>query len=551
MICYRVRLFLWMFGLIFCHLPSTHAQTPKKAPQEHRIAFLFAHNDAGGRAKRLYYAVSDARKMRDVLIQVAGYRDRDIFLVLEREADYVQKVFDQIKHRIHALKRNQPKASITLWVYYSGHARNGEFYLGETSLSFEALRSFLRSSGATLRLAFLDTCDAGRFLHTKGLAHRKEGIRIPHLNTYATKGEAILTSTGSRENAYEDLKLRGGIFTHYLATGLRGAADLDHDERITLHELYSYAYHRTINRTIFAQAGLQSPHFHTNLSGTGQIILSHSKQTNTQLHFHPSLAGHFFLWDAKGNLYADFYKQNGEPLRLAMTSGLYKLQWRHKKNAFLVQLQLQPEQIFHLGLQHKNLAYANQYLRRGAKTEHTDPSKATASRQQTPSQEMPLDWKHLKEEVPLAERSLELLLGANSAAFVGGSAFLGGAIGLRYPFFALRLGAWTTSVDVQKLPTPQIYLDLRVEGGYSGHWERWTFFVGGYLGGGLLLQDTHRELAASAAFQTGATASLGLWLDPRWGMALQGDLGVDFGYLGEEWRASLRWSALFALRHRF
>jgi uncharacterized caspase-like protein len=46
----------------------------------------------------------------------------------------------------------------------------------------------------------------------------------------------LIRSASDGEAAQESKELGGGSFTHYLLTGLRGAADFDH--RISLDEAY-------------------------------------------------------------------------------------------------------------------------------------------------------------------------------------------------------------------------------------------------------------------------------------------------------------------------
>ena len=53
------------------------------------------------------------------------------------------------------------------------------------------------------------------------------------------EGDVYITSTGPNEPAQEWEALGGGLFTHHLLSGLRGAADRDTDGRVTLFEAYS------------------------------------------------------------------------------------------------------------------------------------------------------------------------------------------------------------------------------------------------------------------------------------------------------------------------
>ena len=75
------------------------------------------------------------------------------------------------------------------------------------------------------------------------------------------------------EPAQESVELGGSVFTHYLVSGLRGEADRDGDGRVTLTELYAYAYRKTVLRTGTADT-LQHPAIQLELSGAGEIVLA-------------------------------------------------------------------------------------------------------------------------------------------------------------------------------------------------------------------------------------------------------------------------------------
>ena len=61
-------------------------------------------------------------------------------------------------------------------------------------------------------------------------------------------GRVILTASDSTQFAWEGNQVIGdtanSLFTHFLVEGLKGEADLDGDGRITVDELYDYAYER-------------------------------------------------------------------------------------------------------------------------------------------------------------------------------------------------------------------------------------------------------------------------------------------------------------------
>jgi uncharacterized caspase-like protein len=55
-------------------------------------------------------------------------------------------------------------------------------------------------------------------------------------------GTAFLLSSKSEEFSLESQGLRQGIFSHYLIEGLKGQADTNRDNLVSLEELYSFVY---------------------------------------------------------------------------------------------------------------------------------------------------------------------------------------------------------------------------------------------------------------------------------------------------------------------
>jgi len=520
-----VKVLVWLTFVLFSFLSFAKAQT--RGP---RVALLIAHNKAGKRAKPLRYAVSDAYKFRKVLIQVSGYQRRDIFLSLNQSATQVKRVFRRVKKRIRILRRRYPGRKVVLLVYYSGHARNGQFFLGRTSLPFTALRRFLKHSGASLRLALLDTCGSGRFLKTRGIKLRKKSFHIPYLNTHSTKGEAIITSTGDRENAYEDLKLRGGIFTHYIATGLRGAADRNRDGLVTLEEIYAFVYSRTINRTVFAHSGPQKPHFQNNIQGTGQVIISSLRKQLAKLHFRKQLKGQFFIWDHQRTLYAGFRKRNAKPVRLALRPGRYHIQWRYGKRIFSSRVRLYKDQIFYLGKKQGRLVYFRALTRRGS----SPPSDASA-------------WLSLEEAEFTSPLHLTLSGGTSSALSMGGQLAGGARLGLEGGFWAVQFGAWGFSLlfkddNQQEFSSSQLFIDAQLAFGTRFQWGALSLFTGGYLGVGWLVQHLNVQPRSGFILLAGVLAHPTYWFSPSFGIVMPIRLGMEAGPKSEQWQMQFAWS---------
>ena len=98
----------------------------------------------------------------------------------------------------------------------------------------------------------LDSCFSGNFIRTKGGSREK-----PFLvdDSSVVQGHAYLSSSSETETSQESDAIQSSYFTQALVTGLRGAADANMDGRVSLNELYYYAFNQTLSQTETASAG--------------------------------------------------------------------------------------------------------------------------------------------------------------------------------------------------------------------------------------------------------------------------------------------------------
>lgn len=126
-----------------------------------------------------------------------------------------------------------------------------------------------------------------------------------------------------------------------------------------------------------------------------------------------------------------------------------------------------------------------------------------------------------------------------------------GMAGIRHRYFAFFLGAWGTSVPFDAFSYTQFGLELRLEGGYSHQWGRFSLFGGVYTSLSLLLQDVNQLVQPTPLFHGGATLSLGVWLSPHWGLVLGGDVGLVPHTVNTQFRVTLNGGARLGFRYRF
>ncbi|MCA9517685.1 MAG: hypothetical protein KC635_22250, partial [Myxococcales bacterium] len=159
-----------------------------------------------------------------------------------------------------------------LFVYYSGHADAQALHLRGTRLPFSRLKALAKGVGAEVSVFVVDACRSGGLTRVKG-ATPAPPFAIEVHDRIDSEGLAIITSSAEGEDAQESDRLKGGIFTHHLVSGLLGAADASGDRRITLSEAYRYAYAQTLRATSETRA-VQHPTYAFTMKGRRELVLT-------------------------------------------------------------------------------------------------------------------------------------------------------------------------------------------------------------------------------------------------------------------------------------
>ncbi len=120
-------------------------------------------------------------------------------------------------------------------------------------LSMDTVRKILDERIKSKRAVFfIDSCYSGeaggRTFSRSDVATRNITISEKFLEQLSGEGRIIITASKPDELSLETDELRHGIFTYYLAEGLKGKADLNKDGFVTVDELYSYVYEQVTKK---------------------------------------------------------------------------------------------------------------------------------------------------------------------------------------------------------------------------------------------------------------------------------------------------------------
>lgn len=305
-----VLLVVWWIGA------SAHAADP---PRVRRFALVVGANDGGSDRVKLRYAGTDARAVAKVLAQIGGVEKKDAVVVLQPTPESLRAEIEKIRARISAAGGDGRTQFI---FYYSGHSDERGLLLGGERMSYAELREMIHGVDADVRIGVLDSCSSGAFTRTKGGQRR-----APFLVSSAdVAGHAFLTSSSVDEAAQESDRVRGSFFTHYLVSGLRGAADHNADRLVTLDEAYRFAFGETLASTESSTAGAQHAAYEISLAGTGDLVMTDLRKTTAGLAIAPDIEGRVYVRDASGNLASELYKPAGTgAVELALEPGRYSI----------------------------------------------------------------------------------------------------------------------------------------------------------------------------------------------------------------------------------
>jgi hypothetical protein len=326
---------------------SQPAPVPPAQPDElytRRLALFVGSNQGGPDRPVLRYAIDDARAVGQVLEDMGG--------VLAGDARYLENpdkvtLLDALRGlAAEAGRAKQTSRRVEVIFYFSGHSDEESLFLGTERVSYVDLKNLITALPADVRIAILDSCASGAVTLPKGVIKRPPFLMD---TAYDMKGTAFVASSSAGEAAQESGRLGRSFFTHNLISGMRGAADMNLDGRITLNEAYQFAFDGTLVQTERTMAGAQHPSRHIEMSGTGDVVITEIRRSAAILVLDAGLGGRLFVHDASGILLVELNKAAGRPVAIGLDAGGYRIFCASESGAREAKVRLDDGQSFSLG----------------------------------------------------------------------------------------------------------------------------------------------------------------------------------------------------------
>lgn len=301
-----------------------------------RYALYIGANYGGRSRERLLYAQSDALSFKKTMSEIGGVNDSNCRILYDPTKENLDKALQEITDTIQNSSSNSKRSEFIF--YYSGHSDENSLLLGDTKYDYSTLKEAITEVPSDIHVVILDSCYSGNFIRTKGGQKRK-----PFLvdDSTVVTGHAYLSSSSDNESSQESDEIESSFFTNAMITGLRGAADTSGDNKVTLNELYSYAFNDTLSKTESSKAGPQHPNYNITLVGSGDLVLSDLTIGEAMLSLSKDAKGKFIIRDANDKLVSEINKVPGQPIYMALPKGQYSAviidDYSTKQGTFLLQ----------------------------------------------------------------------------------------------------------------------------------------------------------------------------------------------------------------------
>lgn len=290
-----------------------------------RYGLFIGKNNGGSGRPVLKYAHEDVRHLHATLLELGNLKAENAVVLLEPDIAALRRNLQSFTRLVAARKDTAREA----FFYYSGHSDERGLLIGNSVLDFAELKKWIQDLPSEVNIVILDSCSSG------SLARLKGGKKVPSAvisESVNHRGTAILASSSSSEDSQESDQLRGSYFTHNLIAGLRGAADLNRDSRVSLYEAYNYSYEETLANTLESQAGPQHPFFDFKVSGQGDLPLSDLSPTGSELVFAGNIQGKIYIFDSNSHLGLKINKTSTKPLSIRVAPDKFHIRIFHDKN---------------------------------------------------------------------------------------------------------------------------------------------------------------------------------------------------------------------------
>ncbi|MEO1481236.1 MAG: caspase family protein [Myxococcota bacterium] len=283
-----------------------------------RYVIAVGDNQGSGSDLPLEFAESDAERFVDVMNSYGGAPHKTV--LLGPQGLELETAIERLGERI---RRAGQERSATVFFYFSGHADRRALHIAGERVDLQDVERWLADVPARLRVSIIDACRSAVDVRLKGFS-TTESFAIKLEPASEVKGLVTLRSASDGEASQESKALRGAVFTHFLLNALRGAADLDGDDRVTLAEAYGYSYRQTVRRSSLSSAEVMHPSVEMDIEGVGELVLTETAKASTRLLLPAESETRYLVFrKPSGTVVAELWSQPRRSVEVALVPGEY------------------------------------------------------------------------------------------------------------------------------------------------------------------------------------------------------------------------------------
>jgi len=189
--------------------------------------------------------------MKEYFEKVLGIPSNRIYF--KTNDDVGKAEFDKVFSKDGWLDKRVKEGKTDLYIYYAGHGapdikKNKAYlipydgdpnYASQTGYEMNELYEQLGNLGARSTTVFLDACFSGANRESEILLAGARPVFM-EVDASATGNVTVFSAAGGKEISSAWPEKKHGLFSYYLMKGMRGDADANKDNQITVGELGDY-----------------------------------------------------------------------------------------------------------------------------------------------------------------------------------------------------------------------------------------------------------------------------------------------------------------------
>ncbi|MGL1934157.1 MAG: caspase family protein [Fibrobacterales bacterium] len=330
------RLFITSITILFVMaILPVHAST--------HYGLFIGHNQGDPSDAKLKYSEKDAEKISSIFSHFGFLQPKNITLLKSPTKKEVITAFNQMQSTIALHNKSTSEPAVFIF-YFSGHGDSHRMKLGSTSFTYHQFARLFKEIPARVKIGFFDACESGSLIRKKGV---KKVAPVAINQSITAEGTILISSSAHNELSHESDQLGSSYFTHYFTNGLRGAADVSGDNKVSLMEAYTYAYHNTLIQSQSFFGTSQHPNAEFNMKLEGDLILTDLNRSGSGIILDSHLMGSITIANRDNLIVADLTKRSRIPLSIALNPGNYTLYQKNEEttrsHSFVVRRREQKE----------------------------------------------------------------------------------------------------------------------------------------------------------------------------------------------------------------